>query len=139
MQSSIEAEIKFPRHLSGSGPDSSSRFSQWSGKKMKVEFLYLDGCPNHLPALERIKEILQEESCGAEVREILVPDVQAARHTKFLGSPTIRVNGLDIEPTARERRDFGLMCRRYSDGIPSYELIRNAVRSALVSEGERHE
>jgi hypothetical protein len=101
---------------------------------MKVEFLYLAGCPNHVPALERIKEILQEESCGAEVREILVPDVQAARRTKFLGSPTIRVNGIDIEPTARKRGDFGFMCRRYSGGLPSHELIRAAVRSALVTE-----
>jgi hypothetical protein len=103
---------------------------------MRVEFLYFEGCPNHLPALERIKEILQEESCGAEVREILVSDLQAAQSAKFLGSPTIRVNGLDIEPTARERRDFGLMCRRYSGGIPSHELIRTAVRSALVTEGK---
>jgi hypothetical protein len=101
---------------------------------MRVDFLYLEGCPNHVPALERIKEILREESCGAEVREILVPDVQAAQRTKFLGSPTIRVNGIDIEPTARERRDFGFMCRRYSGGLPSHELIRAAVRSALLTE-----
>jgi hypothetical protein len=103
---------------------------------MKVEFLYFTDCPNRLPALERIKEILQEERCGAEVREILVPDVQAAQRTKFLGSPTIRVNGIDIEPIARERRDFGFMCRRYSGGLPSHELIRTAVRSALVAEGK---
>jgi hypothetical protein len=103
---------------------------------MKVEFLYFEDCLNRLPALERIKEILQEESCGAEVREILVADVQAAQRTKFLGSPTIRVNGIDIEPTARERRDFGFMCRRYPGGLPSHELIRTAVKSALVTEGK---
>ncbi len=103
---------------------------------MKVEVLYFEGCPNHLPALARIKDILQEEGCGSEVREILVPDVQAAQNTKFLGSPTIRVNGTDIEPTARQRKDFGLMCRRYSGGLPSHELIRTAVRSALVTEGK---
>jgi hypothetical protein len=50
---------------------------------MKVEVLYFEGCPNHPPALERIKEILREESCGAEVREILVLDVQAAQSAKF--------------------------------------------------------
>jgi hypothetical protein len=102
---------------------------------MKVEVFYFEGCPNHLPALERVKEVLQEERCDAEVREILVPDVHAAQSTKFLGSPTIRVNGIDIEPTARGRDDFGLMCRRYSSGIPSHELIRMAVRSALVTGG----
>lgn len=103
---------------------------------MKVEVLYFEGCSNHRPALARIKEILQEESCDAEVTEIPVPDAQAAQNTKFLGSPTIRVNGMDIEPTARELKEFGLMCRRYSGGLPSHELIRIAVRSALVNEGK---
>jgi hypothetical protein len=102
---------------------------------MKVEVLYFEGCPNHLPTLERIKEVLQEESCDAEVREVLVPDMQTAQSVEFLGSPTVRVNGVDIEPSARERKDFGLMCRRYSEGIPSHELIRTAVRSVLVTGG----
>jgi hypothetical protein len=105
-------------------------------KEMKVEVLYFEGCPNHLSALERIWEVLQEESCDAEVEEVLVPDVHAAQSAKFLGSPTIRVNGMDIEPNARERDDFGLMCRRYSEGIPSHELIRGAVRSALQAGGK---
>jgi hypothetical protein len=99
---------------------------------MKVEVLYFEGCPSHLPTLERIKEVLQEESCDAEVGEVLVPDVDTAQKVKFLGSPTVRVNGVDIEPNARERKDFGLMCRRYSGGILSHELIRSAIRSTLV-------
>jgi len=103
---------------------------------MKVEVLYFEGCPNHLPALERIREVLQEESCDAEVEEVLVPDDDAAQSAKFLGSPTIRLNGIDIEPNAGEREDFGLMCRRYPEGIPSHELIRGAVRSALLTGGK---
>ncbi len=59
-----------------------------------------------------------------------MPDVSTAERVKFLGSPTIRVNGIDIEPTARDRRDFGVMCRRYAGGAPSHELIRAAVQSA---------
>lgn len=97
---------------------------------MKIEVFYFDNCPNHLPTLERIHQVLQEVGCNAEVTEVLVPDVETARNVRFLGSPTVRVNGLDIEPKAEERMDFGLMCRRYSGGIPSHELIREAVRSA---------
>ena len=107
-------------------------------RKIKVEVLYFEGCPNHLPTLERIKEVLQEEGCDAEIREILVPDVETAHRVRFLGSPTIRINGSDIEPAAQERSNFGLMCRRYgligrrnSDGIPSHELIRDAIRSGF--------
>jgi hypothetical protein len=99
---------------------------------MKIEVLYFDNCPNHSPTLERIHQILREEGCDAEVREVLVPDVETAHNVSFLGSPTVRVNGIDIEPTAKDRRDFGLMCRRYSGGIPSHELIREALRSASV-------
>ena len=101
-------------------------------KGMKIEVLYFENCPNHVPTLERIHQVLREEGCDAEVREVLVSDVETAHNVRFLGSPTVRVNGLDIEPKAEERKDFGLMCRRYSSGIPSHELIREALRSALI-------
>jgi hypothetical protein len=105
-------------------------------KGMKIAVLYFENCPNHVPTLERIHQVLREEGCDAEVREVLVSDVETAHNVRFLGSPTVRVNGLDIEPEAEERKNFGLMCRRYSSGIPSHELIREAVRSASV--GARH-
>jgi hypothetical protein len=97
---------------------------------MQIEVLYFEDCPNHQPTLERVNAVLREEGCRADVREVLVPDVSTAERVKFLGSPTVRVNGIDIEPSARDRRDFGLMCRRYASGAPSHELIRTAVRSA---------
>jgi hypothetical protein len=102
---------------------------------MQIEVLYFEDCPNHLPTVERVNAVLREESCCVDVREVLVPDVLTAERMKFLGSPTVRVNGIDIEPTARDRRDFGLMCRRYAGGAPSHELIRAAVRSASNDEG----
>jgi hypothetical protein len=64
------------------------------------------------------------------VREVLLPDLSTAKRVNFLGSTTVRVNGIDIEPAAKYREDFGLMCRRYVGGVPSHELIRAAVRSA---------
>jgi len=97
---------------------------------MQIEVLYFEDCPNHLPTVERINAVLHEEGCRAELREVLVPDVQTAQRVNFLGSPTVRVNGIDIEPAAADRKDFGLMCRRYTGGVPSHELIRAAVRSA---------
>lgn len=98
--------------------------------QVQIEVLYFEDCPNHLPTVERINSVLREEGCRADVREVLVPDVSTAERVKFLGSPTVRVNGVDIEPAAKDRRDFGLMCRRYAGGVPSHELIRAAVRSA---------
>ncbi len=102
---------------------------------LQIEVLYFEDCPNHRPTVESIRAIMHEEGCRADVREVLVPDVSTAERMKFLGSPTVRVNGIDIEPAARDRRDFGLMCRRYASGAPSHELIRAAVRSASNNGG----
>ena len=68
---------------------------------MKIEVLYLDGCPNHRPALERVQQILRQEGISAGVLEIEVENEKAAKARGFFGSPTIRVNGLDVEPAAR--------------------------------------
>ena len=107
---------------------------------MKIEVLYFDGCPNHEPAIERVLELLREEGISAGVREVNVPDEAAARAAGFLGSPSIRINGLDVEPGARSSRDYGMMCRTYlidgrREGLPSREMIRLALREAAKSNG----
>ena len=81
--------------------------------------------------MERIRAALLDEGCDAQVREIRVPDAETALRVRFLGSPTVRINGVDIEPgVTDEGRDFPIICRYYLGGAPSYELIRAAVRSA---------
>jgi copper chaperone CopZ len=100
---------------------------------MKIEVLYFSGCPNHAPAVERVKEALRSEGLSGDIAEIEVLDTETAQRLKFLGSPSIRVNGLDVEPEARSRTEFGMMCRTYADGcchggLPSHELIRSALR-----------
>jgi len=112
---------------------------------MNIEILYFKGCPHHKPAVERIRKMLQQEGLPeARIVEIEVPDEEAARKLQFLGSPSIRVNGLDIEPAARTMRQFGLMCRTYGEGcchsgLPSEELIRNSVRKSQTATAPRPE
>lgn len=76
---------------------------------MKVEVFYVDGCPNRQPAVERVKELLREFGLTGNVLEILVTGATAAIAVRFLGSPTIHVNGVDIEPSARTSSQFGVM------------------------------
>ena len=102
---------------------------------MRIDVFYFEECPNHLPTVERINTILREEGCHAVLCEVLVADIETAQRVNFLGSPTVRVNGIDIEPTAHNRKDFGLMCRRYIGGLPSDDLIRAAIRSASANGG----
>jgi hypothetical protein len=95
---------------------------------MKIEVLYVPNCPNHAVALARLREILPAESFQKHVNELLVKDATMAQSLKFPGSPTIRINGQDVEPQS-ENSAFGLMCRLYSDGsgAPSQEKIRVAI------------
>lgn len=102
---------------------------------MKVEVLYFSGCPNHVPAIDRVREVLAQEGTPAEMVEIEVKDADTAQRVGFLGSPSIRVDGQDVEPAVRGARSFGMMCRTYDDrgrraGVPPPEWIRAAVREA---------
>ena len=100
---------------------------------MKIEIFYFDGCPNHKPAVERVRQVLTEEGLSAKVIEINVSEPTIAQKVGFLGSPSIRVNGLDVEPEARRARAYGMVCRTYAvdgrrEGLPSHEMLRQAMR-----------
>ena len=63
----------------------------------------------------------------AEVEEIEIRDHDDARRAEFLGSPTVRIDGRDIDPGARGRTDYGFGCRRYgTSGVPPRDLIEVA-------------
>jgi hypothetical protein len=83
---------------------------------MRIEVLYFDGCPNHKPAVERVQELLRDEGISAEVLEVNVREPSVAQELGFLGSPTVRVNGQDVEPEARTAGEYGMMCRTYPYG-----------------------
>jgi hypothetical protein len=93
--------------------------------------LYVPDCPNHALALERLREILSAESFQTHVNEVVVNDPAMAQSLRFPGSPTIRINGHDVEPPS-ETGSFGLMCRLYSDGsgVPSQQNLRAAIEKA---------
>jgi hypothetical protein len=63
---------------------------------MRIEVLYFEGCPNYLPAVERLRAVLSQEGLPLGVELIEVKEEAAAKELRFIGSPTIRVNGLDI-------------------------------------------
>ena len=102
---------------------------------MKVELFYLEGCPNVPPTMDRLRQVLQ--GCGLllSIIEIHVDDEDTDK-LHFLGSPSIRIDGVDIEPSARQRADFGIICRTYQGGggVPSEDLIRSAIAEAEGNE-----
>jgi hypothetical protein len=104
---------------------------------MKVELLYFDGCPSHTQLLPQLRALIDHAGIGADVELRRVESLDAAVAERFLGSPSVRVDGRDIEPGAEDRTDFGLKCRLYPtpDGLrgtpPDDQLL-----AALT--GERH-
>ena len=68
--------------------------------------LYFDGCPNHEALLPHLRELLDATGIGSEIELVLVEDAAAAERARFLGSPTVRIDGEDVEPGAGERSDF---------------------------------
>ncbi len=105
-------------------------------REVKVRLLTTAGCPSAGPALEAIRKVIRDEGLNAGVEQVGVPDAQAARRERFYGSPSIQINGLDIEV----QRRTGLPCygcRLYESptgapGVPPYELIRDAFHRALA-------
>lgn len=67
---------------------------------MKIELLYFEGCPNHKPAREMLRETLASLGRDDEINEIEVRTQSEAEAIQFVGSPSVRINGSDIEPWA---------------------------------------
>ncbi len=102
---------------------------------MKIRFLYLKGCPNKEPALNLLRQVLQEKKLSAKIEFIRIKSEKDAKKYKFLGSPSIQINGLDIDKDRRnEPPSFG--CRVYKtkegySGIPPKEMIIEALEEYL--------
>jgi hypothetical protein len=78
-----------------------------------IELLFFDGCPNHDRLLAHVRELLGGRASAADVVLVRIGSDEEAVAQRFLGSPTMRVDGRDVEPGADERTDFGLTCRLY--------------------------
>jgi len=100
---------------------------------MRIEVLYTPGCPNYQPAVERIERVLASESLSAEIRQVAVNTESEAKALLFPGSPTIRIEGKDVEPTQNAP---ALACRLYSNlsGVPSEQMLRLAISAARLRE-----
>jgi hypothetical protein len=97
---------------------------------VKVELLYWDGCPSTAEARELLSEVLAGRD-DAEVVEREVQTDDEAAELSFPGSPTIRVDGTDVDPPG-PGTPARLTCRIYHvDGRPSPVPSREQLEAAL--------
>jgi hypothetical protein len=108
---------------------------------VEVELLWWAGCPSAEEAIELVREEMGAAGLRPselEVREIV--DDDDARRERFIGSPTIRVDGRDVQEPGDE--PVGLTCRVYRlrDGRISALPDRQDIAAALAAaEGRRTE
>jgi len=109
---------------------------------MHVELLFWEGCPSHPKALADLREAMVDlgfDPEGIVAREVHTDSDADREH--FVGSPTIRIDGIDIQPAAGE--PFGLTCRVYHrrDGrispTPDPADVHDALAAAQTATTER--
>lgn len=98
-----------------------------------VELLIFDGCPNVDATVERARDAIREAQVCADLRIVSVENDDQARNLLFLGSPTVRVDGIDVDPSTESRSDYGLQCRVYNvsgrlENVPPSDWIVAALR-----------
>ena len=105
---------------------------------VNVEVLYFRDCPGHVPALALLKDVIQAEGIEAQISEIEIPGAEAVEKHRFVGSPTIRIDDVDLEGSeVEEDQGYGWRCRYYASSepgqtkaVPSADLIRRRLREA---------
>ena len=99
---------------------------------MRIDFLFWRECPSHPEARELLSAVLEERGVEVEVVEREVLTQAEAEELAFPGSPTIRVDGRDVDPEGAGARP-ALTCRIYHlpDGrvspVPSREQLEEAL------------
>lgn len=107
---------------------------------MEIELLYFRECPHYEKAIQYVYEAMLELHISAEVKGIEVQSDADAISQKFLGSPSVRINGKDIEFPSNASHQYSLRCRLYhgKDGISGYppkEMLLTAFSRELELKG----
>lgn len=100
-----------------------------------IEVLYRQGCPFFLLAVDRVRAAIAEAALeDFELRIVRVDSMEDAVRRRLPGSPSVRVDGEDVEPALGER-PIGTHGRGYFEGgeihrAPTEALIRSAIAAA---------
>lgn len=100
---------------------------------MKIELLYFEDCPHWQSTLSLVESVVAELGIEAEIVLCNVQNQNDAITYRFLGSPSLRIDGHDLEEIDNSGVDFGVTCRVYKhdggfSGIPSREIVMRRLR-----------
>ena len=109
-----------------------------SGHRPVIEVLYVQDCPHYPATLALVERVRAEFGIDAELHTSVIVDQAAADQARFPGSPTVRVNGHDVEPGSEPATEYLVGCRLYRlehrfAGQPEERWIREALLRAAGS------
>jgi hypothetical protein len=98
-----------------------------------IEVLYVEHCPNFPAALALVQRVAAKLGLDVQVRTTMIGDQAAAERARFPGSPTVRVDGRDVDPDGELVGEYTLECRLYwhQHHLAGYHL-EQSVREALL-------
>ena len=103
-----------------------------SRRRPVIEVLYVQDCPHYRETLALVDRVRGELGIDTELRTTLIVDQAAADQARFAGSPTVRVDGRDVEPGSEPVTKYVLGCRLYRlehrfAGQPEERWVREAL------------
>jgi|Deesub1362A_J573_1020465.scaffolds.fasta_scaffold03069_3 hypothetical protein len=102
---------------------------------LEIRLLYFRGCPHFEDTLNLLRDVMKELGVKGDIELVEIRGQEDAEKYNFFGSPSIQINGVDIERTTG-KPFFG--CRVYTDeegnkkGLPPRSLLMRALRSAIT-------
>lgn len=109
---------------------------------LSIDYLWWAECPSHEEGLALLRDVIAAEGIDAVIRLVEVCDEADAQRLHFIGSPTILVNGQDIDPhpvASGAASIYALTCRAYrrDDGriapLPTREWLRRRLSALSTS------
>lgn len=94
----------------------------------RVDVLYIDDCPHVNATADRVRAVASHLGLEIDLKLVRVATFEDAQRIRFMGSPTVRVEGVDIDPSASTQSNFGVCCRTYDGaGVPPETMIAAAL------------
>jgi hypothetical protein len=98
--------------------------------RIVIEIQYFSGCPHSDEMIQRVRTACNKFEDSIDYQERLVETSEKAQRIKFRGSPTVIINGFDLE-NMPEPASGSLACRYYPNGLPQINTIETMIRNYL--------
>ncbi len=75
---------------------------------LNIKVLSIKKCTATPPTIELVQSVAKEMNVAIDLKRVIVETPEVAKKERFIGSPSVRINGLDIDPAARKINSFGV-------------------------------